>query len=178
MNLPNRLTILRVILVPFFVVFMLVPSFGQAGRYIALAIFIIASITDTLDGMIARRCSLITDFGKFADPLADKLLVSSALLCMCGDEIPVWVVIIIIARDYIINGLRIIAADKDVVIAADIWGKAKTMTQMIMIIVLLADIDLPVFFVLGQILIYVSVALTVISLVESIIKNRSVFSDV
>lgn len=177
MNLPNKLTILRVILVPVFVVFMLVPVFGNADRYIALAVFIIASLTDTLDGMIARKYNLITNFGKFADPLADKLLVSSAMLCMCGTYIPVWVVIVIIGRDYIINGLRLIASDKDVVIAADIWGKVKTTCQMVMIVVLLADIQLAFFKVLGQVLIYASLILTVISLVESIIKNKGVLED-
>ena len=177
MNLPNKLTILRVILVPVFVVFMLVPIFGTADRYIALAIFIVASLTDTLDGQIARRCNLVTNFGKFADPLADKLLVSSALLCMCGNEIPIWVVIIIIARDYIINGLRLIASDKGVVIAADWWGKMKTVCQMVMIIVLLLDIKLAFFEILGQILIYLSVALTIISLVDYIIKNKGVLED-
>lgn len=177
MNLPNKLTILRVILVPVFVLFMLVPIFGTADRYIALIIFIVASLTDTLDGMIARKYNLITNFGKFADPLADKLLVSSAMLCMCGNEIPTWVVIVIIGRDYIINGFRLIASDRGTVIAADWWGKIKTTCQMVMIVVLLMDIQLKFFVVLGQILIYLSLILTVISLIDSIIKNKGVLAD-
>src|SRR5699024_4695521 len=141
MNTPNKLTLFRVVMIPFFVVFMLAPIGGAAAKWIALAIFIIASLTDALDGYLARRDNLITDFGKFMDPLADKLLVCSALICLVElDKIPCWVVIIIIAREFIISGFRLIAADNGVVIAASYWGKFKTVSQMVMIILLIADL--------------------------------------
>lgn len=132
MNLPNKLTILRMIMIPFFVVFLMLPIGGEfVHRYIALAIFVAASLTDTLDGYIARRDHLVTDFGKFMDPLADKLLVCSALICLVETgELPFWIVIIIIAREFIISGFRQIAADNGIVIAASKWGKLKTICQM------------------------------------------------
>lgn len=163
-------------MIPFFVVFMLAPIGGAAAKWIALAIFIIASLTDALDGYLARRDNLITDFGKFMDPLADKLLVCSALICLVElDKIPCWVVIIIIAREFIISGFRLIAADNGVVIAASYWGKFKTVSQMVMIILLIADLG-GVFYTIGQIFIYLSMALTVISLIDYLIKNRNVIS--
>ena len=120
MNLPNKLTLFRVVLIPFFVFFLLAPYFEGYGNYIAVAIFIVASITDFLDGKIARKYNLVTNFGKFMDPLADKLLVCSALICLIQLElIPAWVVIIIIAREFIISGFRLVASDNGVVIAAD-----------------------------------------------------------
>ena len=141
MNLPNKLTILRVIMIPFFVFFLLSGVGGSASKWIALVIFAAASITDTLDGYIARRDNLITDFGKFMDPLADKLLVCSALICFVElDKLPAWMVIIIIAREFIISGFRLVASDNGIVIAASWWGKSKTISQMIMIILLIADI--------------------------------------
>ena len=107
MNTPNKLTLLRVILIPFFVVFMLTPLGGTAGKWIALGIFVIASLTDTLDGYLARRDNLVTNFGKFMDPLADKLLVCSAMICLVEmDRLPAWIVIIIIGREFIISGFR------------------------------------------------------------------------
>ena len=176
MNTPNNLTLFRVVMIPFFVVFMLAPIGGAAAKWIALAIFIIASLTDALDGYLARRDNLITDFGKFMDPLADKLLVCSALICLVElDKIPCWVVIIIIAREFIISGFRLIAADNGVVIAASYWGKFKTVSQMVMIILLIADLG-GVFYTIGQIFIYLSMALTVISLIDYLIKNRNVIS--
>ena len=176
MNTPNKLTLFRVVMIPFFVVFMLAPIGGAAAKWIALAIFIIASLTDALDGYLARRDILITDFGKFMDPLADKLLVCSALICLVElDKIPCWVVIIIIAREFIISGFRLIAADNGVVIAASYWGKFKTVSQMVMIILLIADLG-GVFYTIGQIFIYLSMALTVISLIDYLIKNRNVIS--
>ena len=176
MNTPNKLTLFRVVMIPFFVVFMLAPIGGAAVKWIALAIFIIASLTDALDGYLARRDNLITDFGKFMDPLADKLLVCSALICLVElDKIPCWVVIIIIAREFIIRGFRLIAADNGVVIAASYWGKFKTVSQMVMIILLIADLG-GVFYTIGQIFIYLSMALTVISLIDYLIKNRNVIS--
>lgn len=180
MNLPNKLTLFRVILIPFFVCFLLAPEtyFGGCGNYIAVGIFIVASITDFLDGYLARKNNLVTNFGKFMDPLADKLLVCSAMICLIElDLIPSWVVIIIIAREFIISGFRLIASDNGVVIAASYWGKFKTTFQMLMVIVLMLQIPHPFFDVLGQILIWVSLALTVISLIDYIVKNKDVLKD-
>lgn len=178
MNLPNKLTLFRVILIPFFVFFLLAPYFEGYGNYIAVAIFIVASITDFLDGKIARKYNLVTNFGKFMDPLADKLLVCSALICLIQlESIPAWVVIIIIAREFIISGFRLIASDNGVVIAASYWGKFKTAFQMLTVIVLILDIPNKVFIILGTVLIYVSLALTVISLIDYIAKNKDVLKD-
>ena len=164
MNTPNKLTLLRVIMIPFFVVFML-ADLGSWSKWAALIVFVVASMTDWLDGYLARRDHLVTDFGKFMDPLADKLLVCSALICLTDmDRIPSWVVIIIIGREFIISGFRLIASDNGVVIAANYWGKAKTVCQMIMTIVLIADLGSGVY-LLEQVLIYASLLLTVISLV-------------
>ena len=178
MNLPNKLTIFRVILIPFFVVFLLAPYFEGFGNYIALAIFIVASITDFLDGKIARKYNLVTNFGKFMDPLADKLLVCSALICLISlSRIPAWVVIIIIAREFIISGFRLIAVDNGVVSAASYWGKFKTASQMITVILLVLNIRNSFFQVLGTVFIYISLALTVISLIDYIVKNKDVLKD-
>ena len=178
MNLPNKLTLFRVILIPFFVFFLLTPYFEGYGNYIAVAIFIVASITDFLDGKIARKYNLVTNFGKFMDPLADKLLVCSALICLIQlESIPAWVVIIVIAREFIISGFRLIASDNGVVIAASYWGKFKTAFQMLTVIVLILDILNKVFIILGTVLIYVSLALTVISLIDYIAKNKDVLKD-
>ena len=137
MNLPNKLTILRMIMIPVFLVVLYIPGLGMAGNIAAAAIFILASITDFLDGKIARKYNLVTNFGKFMDPLADKLLVCSALIALVDfDKVAAWIVIIIIAREFIISGFRLIAADNGVVIAASYWGKFKTTFQMIMIILL------------------------------------------
>src|SRR5574344_3097941 len=119
MNLPNKLTLFRVCMIPFFVLFMLVNIFGGPDKYIAVTIFIIASLTDMLDGKIARKYNLVTNFGKFMDPLADKLLVCSAMICLVEmGKMPAWMVIIIISREFIISGFRLIASDNGVVIAA------------------------------------------------------------
>ena len=178
MNLPNKLTLFRVVLLPFFVFFLLAPYFEEYGNYIAVAIFIVASITDFLDGKIARKYNLVTNFGKFMDPLADKLLVCSALICLIQLElIPAWVVIIIIAREFIISGFRLVASDNGVVIAASYWGKFKTAFQMLTVIVLILNIPNKVFTILGTVLIYVSLALTVISLIDYIAKNKDVLKD-
>jgi CDP-diacylglycerol--glycerol-3-phosphate 3-phosphatidyltransferase len=178
MNLPNKLTLFRVILIPFFVFFLLSPWFEGYGNYIALAIFIVASITDFLDGRIARKYHLVTNFGKFMDPLADKLLVCSALICLVDlSRIPAWVVIVIIAREFIISGFRLIASDNGIVIAASYWGKFKTVSQMLMVIVLLLALPGQAFAVLGTVLIYLSLILTVVSLVDYIAKNRDVLKE-
>ncbi|MCM1144023.1 MAG: CDP-diacylglycerol--glycerol-3-phosphate 3-phosphatidyltransferase [Blautia sp.] len=175
MNLPNKLTMFRVILIPFFVLFMLV-EITSVDKWIALAIFIIASLTDLLDGKIARKYNLVTNFGKFMDPLADKLLVCSALICLVAmDKIPAWMVIVIIAREFIISGFRLIASDNGVVIAASYWGKFKTTFQMVMICLLIADIE--AISVLTTIVMWIAVLLTVISLIDYLVKNKDVMKD-
>lgn len=177
MNLPNKLTILRVLMIPFFVLFMLVNVTGDADKYIAAAIFIIASLTDMLDGQIARKYNLVTNFGKFMDPLADKLLVCSAMICLVEmGRLPAWIVIIIISREFIISGFRLIASDNGVVIAASYWGKFKTVFQMAMIIVLIFDLG-GVFTIVETVLIWVSLILTVVSLIDYIAKNVNVLKD-
>lgn len=175
MNLPNKLTILRVCLIPFFVLFLLVDIGGGYGDYIALGIFCIASFTDFLDGYLARKYHLITNFGKFMDPLADKLLVCAAMICLLalGRLGPV-VVILIMSREFIISGFRLVAADQGVVIAAGYWGKGKTVCQMAMIILLLIHWEHEVFRVVEQVSVWAAVALTVISLGDYLVKNRSV----
>lgn len=175
MNLPNKLTVFRVILIPFFVALLLFDITAY-DKWIALAIFIIASLTDFLDGHIARKYNLVTNFGKFMDPLADKLLVCSALICLVElSRIPAWIVILIIAREFIISGFRLVASDNGVVIAASYWGKFKTTFQMLMICLMIADLA-PLFYV-TQILMWVALALTVISLVDYLIKNKGVMQD-
>ncbi|MBP3338939.1 MAG: CDP-diacylglycerol--glycerol-3-phosphate 3-phosphatidyltransferase [Lachnospiraceae bacterium] len=176
MNLPNKLTIFRACMIPFFVFFMEVNVLGDATKYVAVAIFIIASITDALDGKIARKYNLVTNFGKFMDPLADKLLVCAALICLVG-VIPSWIVILIISRELIISGFRTIAADNGVVIAASYWGKFKTIFQMVMIIWLIIDLPFTFWYVIGQVLIYISLALTVVSMLDYVIKNKAVLSE-
>ena len=177
MNLPNKLTILRVIMIPFFLVALLVDGI-PAGKWVALAIFIIASFTDMLDGKIARKYNLITNFGKFMDPLADKLLVSAALIALIPlGKIPAWIVIVIISRELIISGFRLIASDNGIVIAASYWGKIKTVTQMVMIVLLIADFSNSIIDVLETVFIYLALALTVISLLDYLIKNKNVLKD-
>ena len=176
MNLPNKLTMFRVVLIPFFIVFLLIPI-TPYDKWIALAVFIIASLTDLLDGKIARKYHLVTNFGKFMDPLADKLLVCSALICLIElNKIPSWMVIIIIAREFIISGFRLVASDNGRVIAASYWGKFKTVSQMAMIIVLIADFG-GVFDMIGMVLIWVSLILTVVSLIDYVAKNVQVLTQ-
>ena len=178
MNLPNKLTMFRVILIPFFVFFLLAPYFEGYGNYIAVAIFIVASLTDLLDGKIARKYNLVTNFGKFMDPLADKLLVCSAMICLIElGLLPAWIVIIIIAREFIISGFRLIASDNGVVIAASYWGKFKTTFQMLMIIVLILNLPGRFFEILGLILTWVALILTVVSLCDYLIKNKDVLKE-
>ncbi len=177
MNLPNKITIFRVCMIPVFLVFMLVPGISY-GNYIATAVFVIACLSDTLDGYIARKYHLVTNFGKFMDPIADKLLVCSALICFVElSYMPAWMVIIIIAREFIINGFRLIASDNGVVIAASVWGKFKTIAQMIMCILLIVQLPFGWIEVVEQVFIWLSLALTVISLVEYVWKNKSVLKE-
>ena len=176
MNTPNKLTVARMIIVPFLVVFLLTGWGGDANRYISLALFVGASVTDWFDGYLARKNNLVTNFGKFMDPLADKLLVCSAMICMIElNRLPAWFVIIIIGREFIISGFRLIAAENGIVIAANYWGKFKTASQMIMIILLILHFD-GIFVTLEQLFIWLSLALTIISLVTYIWQNKSVLS--
>ena len=176
MNLPNKLTIARVIMIPLFLI-CLYLNIG-CGKYIAVGIFILASLTDLLDGKIARKYNLVTNFGKFMDPLADKLLVCSALIALVDlERIEAWIVIIIIAREFIISGFRLVASDNGVVIAASYWGKFKTASQMVTVILLVLNIQNTVFTVLGTVFIYISLVLTVVSLIDYIAKNKEVLKD-
>ena len=188
MNLPNKLTVFRMILIVPFVILLLG---GHAGwgwfdaafggieaytDYIALVIFVIASLTEMLDGKIARKYNLVTNFGKFMDPLADKLLVCSAMICLIDmDRIPAWIVIVIISREFIISGFRLVASDNHVVIAASYWGKFKTTFQMIMVILMIANIQ--ALNILTQIVMWIALALTIISLIDYIVKNKNVLFD-
>ena len=175
MNLPNKLTVFRVILIPFFVALLLFDITAY-DDWIALAIFIIASLTDFLDGHIARKYNLVTNFGKFMDPLADKLLVCSALICLVElSRIPAWIVIVIIAREFIISGFRLIASDNGVVIAASYWGKFKTTFQIVMICLMIANLE-PLYLV-TQVVMWAALLLTVVSLVDYLIKNRGVMQE-
>ena len=176
MNLPNKLTTFRVILIPFFVFFMLAPNMTGINHYIAVAIFIVASLTDLLDGKIARKYNLVTNFGKFMDPLADKLLVCSAMICLIQTgQLAAWIVVIIIAREFIISGFRLVAADNGIVIAASYWGKFKTTFQMIGVVLLIFNI--PALSTLTTIIVWIALALTVISLVDYIVKNAGVLTE-
>ncbi len=176
MNLPNKLTTFRVILIPFFVFFLLTDLVGSVGKWIALTIFIVASLTDFLDGYLARKYNLVTNFGKFMDPLADKLLVCSAMICLIEKgAIPSWIVTIIIAREFIISGFRLIASDNGVVIAASYWGKFKTVFQMVMICLMIADISQIA--IVTTVVMYIALALTIISLLDYLIKNKDVMKD-
>lgn len=170
MNLANKLTVFRIVLIPFFVLFML-TQFTEYNRLFALIIFIVASITDHFDGHIARKHNMVTTFGKFMDPIADKLLVSSALICLTAlGTIPAWAVIVIILREFAVSGLRLIAAENGGVIAAAGWGKAKTASQMTAMIMLLLPI--PQLYKISIVVFYISVVLTVISLIDFMVKNK------
>lgn len=196
MNLPNKLTIFRMVLIVPFVI-LLLGGFHEWGwftavfggimeyvDYIALAIFIIASLTDLIDGKIARKYNLVTNFGKFMDPLADKLLVCAAMICLVEmGRIPAWVVILIISREFIISGFRLVASDKGVVIAASYWGKFKTTFQMVMVCLMIANNSgLPNGIQAGyqlftDIVMWIALLLTLISLIDYIWKNKGVMAD-
>ncbi|RKM56995.1 CDP-diacylglycerol--glycerol-3-phosphate 3-phosphatidyltransferase [Butyrivibrio sp. X503] len=177
MNLPNKLTVARVVLIPFFVFFLLSDPYNDIFRWAALATFIIASLTDLVDGKIARKYDLVTDFGKFMDPLADKLLVCSAMIGLVElARIPAAVVIVIIAREFIISGFRLIAADNGRVIAASYWGKFKTTFQMIMVILMIANIGGPVMPTVTKVIMWIALALTIVSLIDYLVKNKDVMN--
>lgn len=177
MNLANKLTLLRVLLIPFFIFFLMTDICGEGGKWIALAIFIIASLTDFLDGQIARKMNMITNFGKFMDPLADKLLVCSAMICFVElQRMPGWVCIVIIAREFIISGFRLIAAEQGRVIAAGWWGKFKTAFQMFFVILMIVNIESLT--LVTNILMYIALALTIISMIDYLAKNKDIMKDV
>ena len=177
MNLPNKLTTLRVFMIPFFVFFLLYQGGENTTfRMISLVLFIVASLTDLLDGKIARKYNLVTNFGKFMDPLADKLLVCSALICLIElGQLPAWMVIIIISREFIISGFRLVAADNGVVIAASYWGKFKTTFQMAAVILMIFNI--PALTLVKNIVVVIAVALTIISLVDYVAKNIKILTE-
>ncbi len=176
MNLPNKLTVLRVIMIPFFVVTLLWNDGTDTTlRYISAVIFIIASLTDMLDGKIARKYNLVTNFGKFMDPLADKLLVCAALICLVElKQLPSWMVIVIVSREFIISGFRLVAVEQGIVIAASYWGKFKTTFQMIAIVLLI--VNLPVLQLLTDICVWAALILTIVSLVDYLVKNHTVLT--
>ena len=175
--LPNKLTLLRVLMIPFFVFFLLWQNGeNRTFRMIALALFIIASLTDLLDGKIARKYNLVTNFGKFMDPLADKLLVCSALICLIElNALPAWMVIVIISREFIISGFRLIASDNGVDIAASHWGKFKTTFQMVSVVLLILDI--PALAFVTTICVWIALLLTIVSLVDYIYKNHKILTE-
>ena len=175
MNLPNKLTVLRMVLVPFFVATLLLSKTNDTLKWVALALFVIASLTDFADGYIARKYNLITNFGKFMDPLADKILTVSGMICLIElGRIPSWIVVIIVAREFIISGFRLIAAENGVVIAANYWGKFKTTFQMFMIILMIMNI--PQLQIVTNIVMWIALALTIISLVSYVRANKQVLA--
>lgn len=174
MNLPNKITIFRMCMIPFFLVFFLVDTI-PFHNWIALAIFIIACASDAVDGHLARKHNLVTNFGKFMDPLADKLLVCTALLCFVEKgTLNLIVAVVIVAREFIISGFRTVAAEGGLVLAASYWGKSKTIAQMIMCCLLIVHLDYGWFYALEVVFIWASFALTVISMLDYLIKNKSV----
>lgn len=178
MNLPNKLTMFRICLVPIFVIFMYLPLGNKFG--ISLLIFIIAALTDALDGKIARKYNLITDFGKFMDPLADKLLVIAALICLIEEAlVPGWIVLVIVSRELAVSIMRAIVAGDGKVVAAGISGKLKTVTQMLAIVLLLfgAQIDSSLVLNIGTFLIYLACLLTIYSGYEYFSQNKEIFGD-
>ena len=172
MNLPNKLTLLRIILIP---VFMVVLYCGFPGaNYVALAIFIVASITDLLDGKIARKYNLVTDFGKFADPLADKMLVTAAMLWFVEiGQMAAWMLLIVIVREFAVSGLRMIASDKGRVIAAGWSGKVKTASTMVCIVIMF----LPIPPILNTICVWIITLTTLYSGVEYFVQNKDVIAS-
>ncbi len=176
-NIANKLTMLRMIMVPVYViVFSLVPE--PWSRYLSFILFAAASYTDHLDGKLARERNLITNFGKFMDPLADKLLVISAMICFVENgQLAGWILIIIVAREFIISGFRLVAASGGVVIAAGIWGKLKTVAQMIMVLLMILNFPWGWYQILIQIFVVLSVILTIVSLADYIWTNRKVLTE-
>lgn len=187
MNLANKITFTRILATPIFLFFLMPGWFGQFlgldkwGRYAAAAVFLLAAVTDMVDGNIARKRNMVTELGKFLDPIADKLLVISALIAFIRtDNLSVWAVFIIIAREFIITGFRVIAAGRGIVIAADKWGKIKTIVQIVAIIAILIrnfPVSLITDFPVGMVLMYIAAVLSVISGVNYIFKNAKIMRE-
>ncbi len=177
MNLPNKLTILRIVMIPFFIACFYLES--EYSMYIAAAVFVLAYITDAVDGHLARKNNLVTDFGKLMDPIADKLLSCSALIMLaaCQMASPI-AVIIILSREFLISGVRLVCADKGVIIAASKWGKLKTISQAICIPCIMVAYAIGYNWVItvGDVMLWISTALAVFSAVDYIVKNRSCIS--
>lgn len=182
MNTPNKLTVLRMIMVPIFMLFLMMDASNPINVAIALVLFAVASLTDAIDGHMARKYNLITDFGKFMDPLADKMLTTAAFLgLMQHGRASAWAVMLILAREFIVSGIRLVAAGKGNVIAASIWGKMKTVFQMVAIIAAII-LMFPVFpqsaaAMVTDILVWLSAIVTVISGADYVIKNIDVIKD-
>lgn len=178
-NLPNRLTVLRMLMVPAVMFFMLTQSIeSPASNIIAAAIFVLASLTDWFDGKIARKYNLVTNFGKVMDPLADKLIVFAVILCLVQTSVfPVWCAMLILARDFLVMGMRVIAVAEGISVAASIWGKVKTTVQMIamVIAILFGNSENPVLWTVAQASIYVATLATVISGISYIYDYRKIF---
>ncbi len=187
MNLPNKLTIMRLVFIPFYI-FFLMTNFFSFSSHVALVLFCLACITDTLDGNIARKYNLVTDFGKFADPLADKILVLSGMICFVAlGRMPFWVCIVILAREFAISGFRQVVATKGTVIAASVWGKFKTVFQMSMLILMTFDMKSlviskgwsmtvwNVYSIVTNVLMYIALVLTIVSMIDYFYKNREGF---
>ena len=183
MNLPNKLTLLRICMIPFFVIFAKLPGYGM--QIAAVAIYILACLTDMLDGRIARSQNLITNFGKFMDPIADKLLVMSAMIVLTAQgRMPDWVCILMLAREFLVSGFRLVAVENGRVIAAGPLGKLKTVFQMVSTIALMLFVPVsgepplgPVPAIIANILMYIAMALTVISGADYILRNKDCISD-
>ncbi|MGN0308559.1 MAG: CDP-diacylglycerol--glycerol-3-phosphate 3-phosphatidyltransferase [Lachnospiraceae bacterium] len=177
MNLPNKLTVFRMIMIFPFVVVMLLGDTLLYGKWIALGIFVVASLTDLLDGYLARKYELVTNFGKFMDPLADKLLVCAALICLVElERIPSWIVIVIISREFVISGFRLVASDNGVVIAASYWGKFKTTFQMLMICLMIMNLE-GIWYILTELCMWIALILTIVSLLDYLWKNKAVMAE-
>lgn len=175
MNLPNKLTLMRIALVPVYLVLQAIQVHWV--HWAALAVFLVAAMTDLVDGRIARSRGLVTNFGKFMDPIADKLLVILAMVLMSAQGlIPVWITILCVAREFIVSGLRLVAVERGVVIAAGPWGKAKTVLQMIAVMML--TVNLPALHVLTQITLYLALVLTVASCMDYLWNGRVVLEEV
>lgn len=177
MNLPNKLTTLRIALIPVFIGLFLYAN-STVGKWLCIAVFVIASVTDFVDGYVARKYNLVSNFGKFADPLADKMLVTAALICFCCEgTLNAWYAIIITFREFMVTGIRILAISDGVVIAAAKAGKLKTVVQLIATIAMLVDRIYLLPFALSFVLMTLAVILTVYSGAEYLIKNIHLLND-
>ncbi len=186
LNLPNKLTFLRVLLIPVMIVIAYIPYLNENifilnmcyANFINLIIFTLAAITDLLDGMIARKYNLITTFGKFADPLADKLIVMSSMLILCVQGVfPMWAVVLILAREFIVTGIRLVAVGSQTVIAASILGKIKTAVTMVALILLFLNETHEVIYYVGVVAMYLATFFTVISGIDYFYKNRKIILE-